>query len=389
MRKLSLVILSVALVMNLHAQKAKVVTAYNYYNYKEFDKAKAAIDEASVNEQSSGMEKTWYYRGMIYLAIAGDAKFKAATPNALEEASKSYNKILELNPKSEYKKDAEQALVSIKALVFNEGLDAYNAKDYNLALSRFEWASQLSPGDTNILTNCAVSAQSAGNTPVAIKYYERLIESNTLDVRTYNSLINLYKKDGQMDKASALLKKGVEKFPNDEGLRVMKINEALEKGDVEKSIDELNAAIAKDPTNAALHSTIGVMYDKMATKAKETKSGKQAEFLGKAEESYKKAIELTPDNFDSNYNLGVLYFNQGAEFINTANDLPPSKAKEYDAMIAKADAKFKAAQPYFEKGYSLKADDFNLLQSLKQLYVRLNLTESEMYNKVIKALEKK
>lgn len=54
MRKLSLVILSVALVMNLHAQKAKVVTAYNYYNYKEFDKAKAAIDEASVNGQ---MEK--------------------------------------------------------------------------------------------------------------------------------------------------------------------------------------------------------------------------------------------------------------------------------------------------------------------------------------------
>jgi outer membrane protein assembly factor BamD (BamD/ComL family) len=123
--------------MNLHAQKAKVVTAYNYYNYKEFDKAKAAIDEASVNEQSANMEKTWYYRGMIYLAIAGDAKFKAATPNALEEASKSYNKVLELNPKSEYKKDAEQALVSIKALVFNEGLDAYNAKDFNLALSRF------------------------------------------------------------------------------------------------------------------------------------------------------------------------------------------------------------------------------------------------------------
>ena len=29
---------------------------------------------------------------------------------------------------------------------------------------------------------------------------------------------------------------------------------------------------------------------------------------------YKKAIELKPDYFDANYNLGALYFNEGVRF---------------------------------------------------------------------------
>ena len=45
-----------------NAQKAKVQTAYNYWKdpYNQYDKAKEAIDEAILHEQSKGMAKTWY-----------------------------------------------------------------------------------------------------------------------------------------------------------------------------------------------------------------------------------------------------------------------------------------------------------------------------------------
>ena len=46
------------------AQKNKVQTAFNYYKYDELDKAKQAIDEASVHETTIGMAKTWYYKTM-------------------------------------------------------------------------------------------------------------------------------------------------------------------------------------------------------------------------------------------------------------------------------------------------------------------------------------
>ena len=40
---------------------------------------------------------------------------------------------------------------------------------------------------------------------------------------------------------------------------------------------------------------------------------------------YKKSIELNPDNFNSNYNLGALFFNRGVELRNEANNSSSDK----------------------------------------------------------------
>ena len=48
----------------------------------------------------------------------------------------------------------------------------------------------------------------------------------------------------------------------------------------------------------------------------------------KAEADYKKAIELKADYFDALYNLGALFFNNGAEIYNQANDLPLKEIKK-------------------------------------------------------------
>ena len=58
-----------------NAQKSKVQTAWNYLKSEDLEKAKQAIDEASTNEASMGMAKTWYYRGQIYQAMFKNAKY--------------------------------------------------------------------------------------------------------------------------------------------------------------------------------------------------------------------------------------------------------------------------------------------------------------------------
>ena len=69
MKKFALILVA-ALAINLgYAQKAKVVSAYNYLNHNQLDKAKEAIDAAITNEKTMADAKTWFYRGNVYLQI--------------------------------------------------------------------------------------------------------------------------------------------------------------------------------------------------------------------------------------------------------------------------------------------------------------------------------
>src|SRR5690606_31729368 len=92
----------------LSAQQSKVVSAYNYLNNYNSEKslddlrnARKNIDEAALNDGTSGKPKTWYYRGNVYLAIFG-SEMKQEVPEALKNAAESYIKVYELDPKYEY-----------------------------------------------------------------------------------------------------------------------------------------------------------------------------------------------------------------------------------------------------------------------------------------------
>ena len=54
------------------AQSNQVQNAGNYLRNKEFDKAKASADAASVHETTINNPKLWMYRGKIYQEEQGD-----------------------------------------------------------------------------------------------------------------------------------------------------------------------------------------------------------------------------------------------------------------------------------------------------------------------------
>ena len=130
----------------------------------------------------------------------------------------------------------------------------------------------------------------------------------------------------------------------------------------DKAIDNLTAAVEKDPMNPTIHYAVGVTYAGM---------GKEAE----AEAAYKQAVELKNDYFEANYNLGALYVNQAAGFIEQANKLPLSATKEYDELKARADDILKKSLPYLETASQLDPNDKSTLLSLKEIYTRLQMYE--------------
>lgn len=376
MKKIKLLLLILMCAGSLNAQKAKVQTAWNYLKYDQLNKAKEAIDEAAANEQSMGMEKTWYYRGLIYQAMHKHEKYGNLDPNSLQKAYDYYQKSLEINPKSDYTEDINQRKTVIASQLFALGVDQYNAKNYAAALEAFENILKMAPGDTLATLNASYSAEKSGNKEKARQYYLQLIDMNYNDSKIYVFLSNIYKAESDTAKALTVIQNGRQRFPNDNNLIIEELNFYLFSGKNKEAIEPLNLAISKDSKNANLFFARGSIYDKLGD-------------TGKAKTDYSKAIELKPDYFDAYYNLGAMYFNQGAELANKANAIAPSKIKEYDAAKAKADTKFKEAQPFLEKAYELNSKDVSTLTSLKQLYARTGeLKKAEEMKKALEEIKK-
>ena len=351
----SLLIIACLSVYCAFAQKSKVQTAYNFYKepYQEYDKAKLAIDEAILNEQSSGMAKTWYYRGLIYQSLYKNEKYGALCDNCLFTAFESFQMSLEKDSKNEWADEIKLVRIPfITNRVFENGVAAFKAKDYNKALTEFENVQKMTPGDTSVLLNSAYSAERAGNLGKAKQFYSQLIAMKYPDDNIYLSLANIYKQENDTAKALNYIREGRIIYPDSINLMLAEINILLAGGKNEEAMLALNAATAKDPNNQNLFLALGSTYDNLASpkdkNQKELPKPKNyEEYLLKAEQAYKNGLKINPDNYELNYNIGALYFNKGAEMANKANKI--TQTEEYNKAKEAFENKFKEAEPYLEK----------------------------------------
>ena len=403
MKRISLIVLTSCLSVTLaYAQKPKVQTAWNFYKepYQQYDKAKEAIDEASVHESTSGMAKTWYYKGLIYAALYNSEKYKGLCDNCLWVAYESFAKANQLDPKNDWADEITTVRIPLVVNdVFKNGVKAYESKDFKTALVEFEKVLIMSPGDTSVILNSAYSAEHAGDMTKAKQYYNQLISYKFNDDKIFLSLSEIYMKEKDTVNALKTIREGRAAYPDSLGLMLNEINILLSSGKQKEATAALDAAIAHDSKNPSLYLALGATFDNLANPrdkaAKEALKPEQyTDYISKAEKAYKDGIAIDPSNYVLNYNLGALYFNQAVEMINAANLIKSNV--EFDKAKAKYELKFKEAQPYLEKSLETNpnksADDKDTykgtLTSLKQLYIRTG--ETEKYTKVsdqLKTLE--
>ncbi len=403
MKRFSLILITICLSASLgYSQKAKVQTAWNYYKdpYNQYDKAKEAIDEACVNETSSGLAKTWYYKGLIYAALFSSEKYKSLCDNCLWVAYEAFTKANKIDPKNDWADEINQVRIPLLVNdVFKNGVKAYETKDFKTALSEFEKVLIMAPGDTSVILNSAYSAEHAGDLVKAKQYYNQLISYKYHDDKIYLSLSELYITEKDTANALKTIREGRTVFPDSLSLMLNEINILLSSGKQKEATAALDAAIAHDPNNPSLYLALGATFDNLANpRDKATKEALKPEqyndYILKSETAYKNGIKIDPNNYVLNYNLGALYFNQAVEMINAANLLKSNT--EFDKAKLKYEEKFKQAQPYLEKSLETNPNKSGedkdtykgTLTSLKQLYIRTG--ETEKYTKVseqLKALE--
>ena len=347
------------------AQK-EVVSAYNANKEGDYATAASYIEQAIENPKANVKNKTWRYRGEIYLNISKDSTLFAAFPDALTIAKDSYMQAKELDTKGSYAQECQIGLGQVQMAASNAGIAQYNTGDFGRAGGFFDLSAEIASAfeatDTMALYNSALCYEKAGNVELAVARYQACADIEYQVPNVFLFISNLYRTSGQEELALQTLADARKAYPREQSLIIEELNIYLTNEEFDKAKENLALAAEQDPTNEILWFSLGSVLDN----------------LGNAEEAieaYLKALEVKADYFDANYNLGALYFNQAVQGINEANDMwkPRMTKTESDAQKKLEDdakALFATAKPYLEAAHAQDSEDVETMRSLRDVYAR-------------------
>lgn len=357
MKQVLTLALAVMCVVGYAQKKPKINKAMAAMEAGDLAEAKSIIDQASEYEKIKDEGKTWYYRGQIYAALDTAAK----EPGAMEESVRSFKKAIELDPNQSFSSidpalgivNVDSKLIGYQAFYYEKGIRDYNLESFSTAADNFEKAFYI-VADTNTILNAALSSARAADTARAISNYESALEAGAKEKVIYMQLY-LYKVgQDKLEDALSVVRRAREVYPNDiEAINLeisLLIN--LDKGEEAKA--NLDKAISENPS-PDLYFSRGILLEKM-------------EKVDEALASYQKGVEMDPNHFNSNFNIGVLYFNQANELLKQRNNLGLREDKKYDQLTKEINAKMDTALPLWEKLYGMNNKDLTILETLGFIY---------------------
>ena len=361
----TLTLMALAICVQGFGQK-EVVSAYNANKEGDFATAATYIEQAIQNPKANVKNKTWRYRGEIYLNISKDSALFAAYPDALVRAKDSYMKAQELDSKGSYASEIQVGLGQVQMAASNAGIGNYNTGNFGAAGAFFDLGAEIAQAfeatDTMAIYNSALCYEKAGEVDLAVARYRACADIEYQVPNVFLFISNLYRENGREAEALETLAEARGLYPREQSLIIEELNIYLTNEEFDKAKENLALAAEQDPTNEILWFSLGSVLDNLG-------------HADEAIEAYKKALEVKVDYFDANYNLGALYFNQAVQGINAANDMwkPRMTKAESDAQKQLEDdakALFETAKPYLEAAHATDADDLETMRSLRDIYAR-------------------
>ena len=356
----------------------------------DFTEARALIKGALENPETKDDAQAWYVAGFIEdqqfsaertKQILGQQPNEPVMYEALGAILPYFKKAYELDQlpnekgkiKPKYSKYLKSILGADHVYFFNGGAYYFDQKDYKKAydffnqyleiseLPMFE-GTQTAEKDSTFMTvqfYAAVAATQLQDSPIAIKALERAKSSDFRLNDVYQYLSYEYKQAGDSVNYVKTLEEVYSKFTNEEFFLMSLIDAYIQSSQNEKAISYLNTAIAQKPSDSQLYHALGIVYE---TGIKD---------YAKAEETFKKALEVNPESVESMSALGRIYYNQAVNKQGEANMINDSKKYQEELTIAKD--LFKQALPYFQKAHEMKPSESEYMVALRGIYYNLNM----------------
>jgi len=371
MKKFFLLIAVVSISVGAMSQKGKVTSALGYIDQGVLDKAKEAIDQALVHEKSMNWPNTFFAKGKLAQASfeSDNSTFKAYYTDPLQEAYAAYEKAIELDVKGGMKKKIITSMIysSLAVDLYAQGSDRFTEQDYEGALKSFETQIEITESDkyagsidTGMYYNAGLAAINSGNHEKAIKYFKTCADMQYLGITPYFQIYECYMGLGDTATAETTLMSLTDIFPDDNSITLQLIDLYIKSGKNEEALKYIKVAKEADPTNYSLYFAAGIMY-------------LNQELFDEAIVELKQSIEIKSDYYETQYGLGAAYINKASGMFLKANEI--MEVKEYSDAIDEANAIYAKALPYMEKAIELNPDDRFAMESLKELYYRMKMTD--------------
>lgn len=413
MKKIALILGAVVVSTGLFAQKANIKNANNelYQEPVNYDKAIAYIDLAKENPETAELSDTWYTAGRIGYDMAYKEMSKLyiqQQPNydAMRKGldmmftnymvADKYDSYLDKKGRVKYnnRKKMVADFKEMHDLYINAGVDAGDQnRDYNTAYTLLSEYLQIADsemfGDKPIKVDttyneikyyAAFYARRAEKEDEAIKLLEELKPiKNKNSAFVFQTLSEIYMAKEDTVKAEATLEEAVAMFPTDANVIGSLVNHYMMVGKSEKAVDNLDKLVNSDPSN--------VQYKVV-----------KASVLAIQMKDFAKAKETLQPMFDDGsaakdasilFEMGRIWALDGATQLEKADEI--ENDKEYKKAVDEAKKCFSKALEYYEPSRAIMAkDDVNyetLLQSIREMYVRLGQTSSDAYKSVNEELK--
>ncbi|HUS85986.1 MAG TPA: tetratricopeptide repeat protein [Bacteroidales bacterium] len=378
MKRFILSLLIAVISIGAFAQKGKVASGLSFIDAGNLDKAKDAIDAAVVHEKTKDWPKTYYAKGRLAQALyeTNDDKYKAMYDDILMVAYDNYKKSIELDDKDSMEKLVILQLPQLSNDFLDWAVKEFDAGEYEKSLKAFEelivlQGSDIYVGtvDTAVIFNAGLAAYNSGLYNDANAYFDRSIEMGYEGTTSYILKYQGFVAENDLVNAEKTLTTAFEAFPTDQNLLLQLIQFYLANEMDENAYDYITMAKESDPDNYTLYWAEGVLLLKQ-------------EKYDEAIVALERSIEINSEFFETQYNLGVCYYNKASGLFNEANEIMDNV--KYNEAVKVATDVFAKAVPPFEKGRELRPDDIDTLTSLKELYYRLKMNDK--YNEVMAKL---
>ena len=357
-----------------------------------FYKQPVSIENETMEDGS--LHETYVYENMKYTFVNGGLqqweRVNPMTEDPLRVSIDAYKKTLELDSDGKLNSKVKEGFISVKALLKKQGVNNYYADDYEGALASFEDVLEINQTDlfagevdtVMIQYSGIISREIASKTnseelyKKAIGYYEQLAAVGFGGPNTYMQIKMDYMNIGDTVSALKTLQDAYAIYPDTVAIIANIADTYIRMKNIDEGIAFMESAKEKNPEIPEAYYWLGrLLINK-----------EDAESVDKAIEAYNKAGELEPTIYYVWYDLGYIYYLQGADFFDRSNEEQHEATR--DKLIELGQEKYQAAIPILEKAYELNNENqdvkYETLDILQRIYYKEEMTEQYERVKALK-----
>ncbi len=282
-----------------------VVNNLAYYRQKGelkyLSNAKKSVDSLiKTKSDSSNLSKN-LYKAIVYSSIA-----YLDSTNQLNQPADLFPKTVALvdrlaENKRIYKHQNELNFAKrcLANVFIRNGFQQIRDLDMNNAVNSFVSAKSYAPDFPQINAYIAYANTRAGRLNEAVKYYDELIQSDSVKLEYVIAATNIYKTLGDTTKAIETLKRGRKLLPNDRSLLLNEANIYNDQRNYRALEPLLKDLLDSYNSDAEVIFTAANCYDHLGQ-------------YDRAESLYLRAIDLNNAAYDPVFNLGLIYLKRSA-----------------------------------------------------------------------------